>query len=222
MAGELRVLLGRIHELADQPLATRQTDAELVSAFGQHGDVSCFERLLARHGQMVWRVRRRLARREQDAEDAFQATFLSLATKVRSIRTPEAVGGWLYRVAYRTSWRIRDATPDSIIFLREPQTTHSNTSPFPKPKASWKTNYVTSQSDSGCHWRCATWKKCLGTRRPRVSAGLSPLSSVGCKREKHCYGRSYRNEGSRLLECWRVAWFPRAVRRLRLFCQRQS
>src|SRR5262249_2386471 len=42
-------------------------------------------------------------RHEPDVEDAFQATFLVLAKKARSIRAGDAMGGWLHRVAYRVS-----------------------------------------------------------------------------------------------------------------------
>ena len=56
---------------------------------------------------MVWSVCRQALRRQQDAEDAFQATFLLLVRHAGSIRTSESAAGWLYRVAYRTSIRAR-------------------------------------------------------------------------------------------------------------------
>jgi RNA polymerase sigma factor (sigma-70 family) len=56
---------------------------------------------------MVLGVCRRLLRHEQDAEDAFQATFLILARKARSVSRPELLGPWLYRVAYRTALEAR-------------------------------------------------------------------------------------------------------------------
>jgi DNA-directed RNA polymerase specialized sigma24 family protein len=52
---------------------------------------------------MVLNVCRSVLRHEQDAEDAYQATFLVLARKARSIRHPEAVAGYLYEVAYRVA-----------------------------------------------------------------------------------------------------------------------
>jgi RNA polymerase sigma factor (sigma-70 family) len=58
---------------------------------------------------MVLGVCRRVLRQEQDAEDAFQATFLVLARKAGSVRRREAVGSWLYAVAYRTARQVRDA-----------------------------------------------------------------------------------------------------------------
>jgi RND family efflux transporter MFP subunit len=84
-----------------------EADGQLLDRFVQKRDESAFELLLWRHGAMVLNVCRRLVRNDEDAEDAFQATFLALVKKARSIRRGEALAGWLYRVAYRAALEAR-------------------------------------------------------------------------------------------------------------------
>ena len=85
------------------------SDAELIHGFVTRADEGAFETLLQRHGPMVLHVCRRVLPNLQDAEDAFQATFLVLARKAGSLRRPEAVGNWLYGVAYRLALNARAA-----------------------------------------------------------------------------------------------------------------
>src|SRR6516225_4994305 len=82
-------------------------DGQLLERFVQERDESAFELLLWRHGAMVLNVCRRLVPRDEDAEDAFQATFLALVKKARSIRQRDGLAGWLYRVAYRAALAAR-------------------------------------------------------------------------------------------------------------------
>jgi RNA polymerase sigma factor (sigma-70 family) len=83
------------------------TDAQLLERFVQERDEGAFELLVWRHGAMVLNVCRRVLRREQDAEDAFQAAFLALACKAGTIGRRASVGSWLYKVAYRIALRAR-------------------------------------------------------------------------------------------------------------------
>ena len=75
----------------------------------QRRDETAFAALVERHGPMVLRVCRSRLGDRHDAEDAFQATFLVLAQKAPSIRTSEAVAGWLLGVACRVSAKARSA-----------------------------------------------------------------------------------------------------------------
>jgi RNA polymerase sigma factor (sigma-70 family) len=83
------------------------TDSELLDALVVRRDEAAFEALLRRHGPMVLAVCRRVLRNAHDAEDAFQATFLVLIRKAAAIDKREAIGSWLYGVAYRTASKAR-------------------------------------------------------------------------------------------------------------------
>src|SRR5262245_158613 len=85
-------------------------DAQLLGQFVERRDEAAFEALVRRHGPMVWGVCHRLLRHRQDAEDAFQATFLVLARKAASVVPRERVGNWLYGVAHQTALKARATT----------------------------------------------------------------------------------------------------------------
>jgi RNA polymerase sigma factor (sigma-70 family) len=104
---QLGTLLRHIHHLAAARGEEPRTDHQLLEAFAVRRDEAAFAALLARHGPMVLRVCRRTLHHEQDAEDAFQATFLVLAQYTRSIRKCEALAAWLHGVAHRTALKLR-------------------------------------------------------------------------------------------------------------------
>jgi RNA polymerase sigma factor (sigma-70 family) len=86
------------------------SDGQLLERFATRHEEAAFATLLRRHGPMVLGVCRRTLRHEQDAEDAFQATFLLLARNPGSIRQRESVSSWLHGVAYRLAVRARSQT----------------------------------------------------------------------------------------------------------------
>jgi RNA polymerase sigma factor (sigma-70 family) len=84
-----------------------RTDAELLTCFLANRDEAAAAALVQRHGPMVWGVCRRMLRHVQDAEDAFQATFLVLVRKAASIVPRERVANWLYGVAHHIALKAR-------------------------------------------------------------------------------------------------------------------
>jgi RNA polymerase sigma factor (sigma-70 family) len=87
--------------------AASVSDAELLRRFQTRGDEAAFELLVWRHGPMVLGICRRVVRDPHLAEDAFQATFLTLARKAGSIGVRDAIAGWLYTVAHRVALAAR-------------------------------------------------------------------------------------------------------------------
>ncbi len=85
-------------------------DAELLQRYVRNRDEAAFELLVWRHGALVFNVCRRMLSCDQDAEDAFQATFLALVRKAGSISCRNSVAAWLYKVAYRVALEARQRT----------------------------------------------------------------------------------------------------------------
>jgi RNA polymerase sigma factor (sigma-70 family) len=103
-------VLEHVRNLVNSHQAGDVSDGQLLDLFCSRHDEAAFATLLHRHEQLVWNVCRFVLRHHQDAEDAFQATFLVLARKVASIRKTQSLGSWLHGVAYRVALRAkRDA-----------------------------------------------------------------------------------------------------------------
>ncbi len=83
------------------------TDGELLECFALGRNEDAFAALVRRHAAMVWGVCRRVLPCHQDAEDAFQATFLVLVRKAASVTPRHMVANWLYGVAHQTSLNAR-------------------------------------------------------------------------------------------------------------------
>jgi RNA polymerase sigma factor (sigma-70 family) len=104
--GEMGKVLRHIQFAFEDGTVTGLTDRELVERFaasGPPGGEVAFAALVRRHGPMVLRVCRGVLRNHQDAQDAFQATFLILARKAGSVWVRDSVGPWLYGVACRVA-----------------------------------------------------------------------------------------------------------------------
>lgn len=82
-------------------------DSQLLERFAAQRDEAAFETLVYWHGPMVLATCQRILHQGQDAEDAFQATFLVLCRKAHAIRKLPSCGAWLYKVAYRIALKAR-------------------------------------------------------------------------------------------------------------------
>src|SRR5947209_95981 len=133
--------MSRLRSIADmtrQPASARRpagdsTDRELLERFVAAREQGAFAALVQRHGGVVMRVCRGVLTSEQDAEDVFQATFLTLARKASVVAWQDSVAGWLRAVARRLSLQARCLADrrgrhaaDGWLGLPEPATTRDD------------------------------------------------------------------------------------------------
>ncbi|AWM42031.1 ECF RNA polymerase sigma factor SigE [Gemmata obscuriglobus] len=78
-------------------------DQNLIDRFLRERDEAAFTELVRRYGPVVWGACRRALANTQDAEDAFQATFLVLLRRAAKLDRDTPLGPWLYRVAALTA-----------------------------------------------------------------------------------------------------------------------
>src|SRR5262245_20050959 len=89
-----------------QTLGTSHSDRDLLARF-EAGDETAFAELVRRHGPMVLGVCERVLGNRDDAEDAYQSTFLELAKHPGRTDRRQSVSGWLHAVAWRVANRQR-------------------------------------------------------------------------------------------------------------------
>jgi RNA polymerase sigma factor (sigma-70 family) len=99
-----------IESLFDGSSVAALSDRQLVERFVAHRDAvgeAAFAALVARHGPMVLAICRQLLGDRHEEDDSFQAVFLVLARRARSIRDPDLLANWIYGVALRTARKAR-------------------------------------------------------------------------------------------------------------------
>lgn len=94
-------LFGRL-----RPVGDPDSDADLLGRFVSGRDAGAFAEIVRRHGAMVLAVCRRVLGDTPDAEDAHQIAFMALARDAGRIAAPNALGGWLYRVAWLSARKL--------------------------------------------------------------------------------------------------------------------
>ena len=125
----------------EPPTVTKcnHSDEQLIERYvtGVRDDAAdAFEVLVKRHGPMVMGVCRDILYRHQDAEDAFQTTFMTLARKAGAIRDRRVLAYWLHEVAYRIAIRMkaRVSRLPALTATAERQTSGGG----PESTAAWK------------------------------------------------------------------------------------
>ena len=105
MKAQLQAVVNHVHRVGSLNESQARSDRELLSQFASRRDTQAFTAIVERHGSLVLGVCRRLLS-HQDAEDAFQATFLVLAQKPDTVRKGESLSNWLHGVSYRIALKI--------------------------------------------------------------------------------------------------------------------
>ena len=106
-SGRTNGIIRQVRGLLDLGAVGSLTDAELLERYLSGRDEAAFEALIDRHGPMVLRVCRGVLDDLHESQDAFQATFLVLARRARSIRRQDSAASWLHGVARRVSLKAK-------------------------------------------------------------------------------------------------------------------
>jgi RNA polymerase sigma factor (sigma-70 family) len=118
------LVTGAIESLLRSGTLVGLSDQELLERFVREGDRLAFELIVACHGPLVLTVCQQILSDANDAEDAFQATFLVLLQRAGSVRRPGSLASWLHGVAYRIAVRIKRGSRASRL-LDDPPGRHA-------------------------------------------------------------------------------------------------
>jgi RNA polymerase sigma factor (sigma-70 family) len=105
-AGDVERVMGAVERLLTGQAPADLPGPLLLEAFVRRGDGAAFAELVRRHGPTVLRVCRSLLPPD-DAEDAFQATFLVLACGAAKVRRSASLAAFLHGVARRVALKAR-------------------------------------------------------------------------------------------------------------------
>ena len=90
----------------DDQLATADGDAATARV---RAAALAVDELVPTHTPMLWQVARAAGLGQQDAEDVVQTVWVSLLSHLDTIRSPDALTGWLVTATRREAWRVSAA-----------------------------------------------------------------------------------------------------------------
>jgi RNA polymerase sigma factor (sigma-70 family) len=102
-----RGITAHVRALFSRGTVVGLSERQLLDRFLKDRDSTAFEAIVRRHGPMVLGVCRRWLDDPNDADDAFQATFLVLVRKAGRLRDGDLLAAWLHGVATRVARRAR-------------------------------------------------------------------------------------------------------------------
>jgi RNA polymerase sigma factor (sigma-70 family) len=108
--GQRSDVLRHVRKFLDAQGLERLPDGQLLERFLSRQEETAFAVLVRRHGPMVLGVCRRVLHDGHAAEDAFQATFLVLFRRARTLDRRGSLANWLYTVAYHIALKARADT----------------------------------------------------------------------------------------------------------------
>src|SRR5215472_9403475 len=106
---QMGAVLQYVRQLGAASDTTGPIDQQLLQDFSLRRDEAAFTALVQRHGSLVLGVCQSVLGCLEDAEDAFQSTFMVLARKVASIRKGASLACRLHGVAYRMALQVQRA-----------------------------------------------------------------------------------------------------------------
>lgn len=110
----LQVLVPPSETMEPESFWAQAPDDELVAVFVRSRSRDAMETLVRRHGPMVGNLIGRMLSKNEDREEAFQATFVVLLKSASRIRKRASIGSFLYGVAFRIAKRVRQRRSDEF------------------------------------------------------------------------------------------------------------
>lgn len=108
------------------------SDEALVAACLE-GESGAWAELVRRHAGLIYAIARRSGLAREDAEDAFQATFVLAWRNLGLLDRPKAVAGWIATIARREAWRLRQRRIGEASRTTSPESGVSDEIPAPGP-----------------------------------------------------------------------------------------